>query len=232
MKGFVHSIETMGALDGPGLRMIVFLQGCSLRCKFCHNPDTWKVGAGEEMTAEQICEAAKKYKRFFGKKGGVTFSGGEPLLQAQFVKVCIDRLHEQNIHCAVDYSGGIWNDEVRSALDACDLVLLDVKHTDAQAFRDLTGGDIATLRAALEHLERTQKPVWVRQVILEGYTQSEQQIRALLRQTAGIRREKIEYLPYHTLGAHKWAELGIPYPLQGVHPPSEEVIKRLRSIAE
>lgn len=224
-------METMGALDGPGLRMVVFLQGCPLRCRYCHNPDTWSVQGGQEMTAEQMVQKAVKYKRFFGKNGGVTFSGGEPLYQAGFVRECIRLLHEQGIHCAVDTSGGLWNDEVRALLEETDLVLLDVKHTEGEAFAALTGGSMDALRQCLARLEETQKPVWIRQVIVEGFTQSEQQVHALRSLIKGLNVIKIELLPYHTLGVHKWAALGIPYALEGVQPPSREMMERLRSIA-
>ncbi len=232
MMGRIHSTETMGALDGPGLRMVVFLQGCPMRCRYCHNPDTWNADGGQEMTAEQLVQQALKYKRFYGKNGGVTFSGGEPLLQAGFVLECVKLLHEKGIHCALDTSGGIWNDEVRALLDACDLILLDIKHSDAQGFKALTGCSINALESVLAHLKKSLTPVWVRQVIVEGFTQSEEQVRAMLDKTAGINRVKTELLPYHTLGVHKWQALGIPYALQDVQPPAKEVMENLRSIAQ
>ncbi len=230
--GRIHSIETMGALDGPGLRMVVFLQGCPLRCKFCHNPDTWNPGGGQEVASEAIVARAVKLKRFFGARGGVTFSGGEPLGQAKFVRACVGLLHEQGIHCALDTSGGLWNEEVQALLDACDLVLLDVKHSDPARFHDLTGGDPAALDAVLAHLALTRKPVWVRQVIVPGWTQDEAQVRQMLRKTAGINRIKTELLPYHTLGVHKWRALGIPYALEGAQPPSEDTLRALRALTE
>jgi pyruvate formate lyase activating enzyme len=228
--GRVHSIETMGAVDGPGLRMVVFLQGCPLRCKFCHNPDTWDFAGGREVSAEEICDQAVRCRRFFGKEGGITFSGGEPLAQARFVRECVRLLHARGIHCAVDTGGGVAGEEALALLDEADLVLLDIKHSDPDAFRELTGGDPAALARVLAHLARTRKPVWVRQVILEGYTQSEEQVRAMLREIAGISAVKIELLPYHTLGAHKWEALGVPYPLEGVRPPDGAEMERLRAL--
>ena len=232
MTGRIHSIETMGALDGPGLRMVVFLQGCPLRCKFCHNPDTWNPAGGQETSPEEIVARALKLKRFFGKHGGVTFSGGEPLLQAQFVRACVNLLHGQGIHCALDTSGGLWNEDVRALLEESDLILLDVKHSEPDRFRDLTGGEPAALDAVLAHLETTRKPVWVRQVILPGWTAEEAQVRQMLRKTAGINRIKTELLPYHTLGVHKWQALGIPYALEGVQPPDADTMRRLRALTE
>ena len=230
--GRIHSLETMGALDGPGLRMVVFLQGCPQRCRYCHNPDTWKQDGGQEMTAEEVARQAMKYKRFFGKNGGVTFSGGEPLMQAGFVTECIKLLHEKGIHCAVDTSGGVWNDDVRALLDEADLMLMDIKHSDAQGFEALTGGRFETLEKCLAHLRSTNKPVWIRQVIVEGFTQDEAQVRAIRTLTEGVNVIKTELLPYHTLGVHKWEALGIPYALKNVQPPSRETMERLRSIAE
>lgn len=228
--GRVHSIETLGAVDGPGLRMVAFLQGCPLRCKFCHNPDTWDFSAGREMSAQELCDQAKRYRRFFGEKGGVTFSGGEPLAQARFVRECVAALHRSGIHCAVDTGGGVASPEALLLLDEADLILLDIKHSEAGGFRELTGGDPAALDRVLERLARTRKPVWVRQVILEGFTQSEEQVRAMMRKIAGINAVKIELLPYHTLGAHKWAALGLSYPLQGVKPPEEKAMEALRAV--
>ena len=223
-------METMGALDGPGLRMVVFLQGCPLRCRYCHNPDTWKENGGTEMTAEQVTGRVLKYKRFFGKNGGVTFSGGEPLLQAGFVRECIKLLHEKGIHCAVDTSGGVWNDEVRALLDEADLILLDIKHTEEEKFRELTGGDMETLHRCLQRLYINDTLVWIRQVIVEGYTQEAQQVLKLRELTAGINVIKTELLPYHTLGVHKWEALGIPYALKNVQPPDRETMEKLRSM--
>ena len=202
MLGRIHSVETMGALDGPGLRMVIFLQGCPLRCRYCHNPDTWNPAGGQEMTVEDVVKRALKYKRFYGKNGGVTFSGGEPLMQAAFVLECVKRLKECGVHTALDTSGGIWNDEVKALLDATDLILLDIKHSNAEGFHALCGGNMETLDHVLNHLRHNRKPVWVRQVIVEGFTQSEQQVRAMVEKTAGINRIKTELLPYHTLGVH------------------------------
>ena len=228
--GRVHSIETLGALDGPGLRMVVFLQGCPLRCRYCHNPDTWCAGGGQELSEADIAARAARYRRFFGKTGGVTFSGGEPLLQADFVLKCVRALHEEGIHCALDTGAGLWNEAAARLCDAADLVILDVKHSDPAGFRRLTGGDIGTLEQALAHLRAAQKPTWVRQVIVEGYTQDEGQVRALREKVRGLNLERLELLPYHTLGVHKWKALGLPYALEGVAPPDETVMARLRAL--
>ena len=171
--GRVHSIETGSAVDGPGLRTVVFLQGCPLRCKFCHNPDTWDFPGGQERSAEEIAQTALRLKRFYGLKGGVTFSGGEPLAQAAFVRQCMALLHQNGVCSAVDTGGGVWNDEARAALDECDLVLLDIKHSDPDGFEALTGRKMDTLCSAIKHLKESGKPVWVRQVVVPGLTDSE-----------------------------------------------------------
>lgn len=228
--GWVHSIETMGALDGPGLRMVVFLQGCPLRCRYCHNPDTWAAQGGKEWSAAELAAHAARYKRFFGREGGVTFSGGEPLMQAEFVLECVQAMHEAGIHCALDTGAGLWNDAAERLFDAVDLVILDVKHSDPVGFHRLTGGSIETLDQALIHLRATQKPVWARQVIVEGYTQSAEQVCAMREKLAGIHVVKIELLPYHTLGVHKWKALGIPYALEGAKPPSAEEMAALNAL--
>lgn len=230
--GRIHSIETMGALDGPGLRMVVFLQGCPMRCKYCHNPDTWSATGGEPMSAQQLVQKALRYKRFFGKRGGVTFSGGEPLMQADFVSECTRLLHENGVSVALDTSGCIFDETVASLLDQVDLVLLDIKHSDKRQFADLTGVGMDALENVLAHLRQSRKPVWVRQVIVEGYTQSEAQVRALKCKIAGINAVKIELLPYHTLGVHKWAAMGLPYGLTGVQPPDGKTMNALQEIVE
>ena len=228
--GRVHSIETGSAVDGPGLRTVVFLQGCPLRCKFCHNPDTWDFSGGQESSAEEIAQTALRLKRFYGLKGGVTFSGGEPLAQAAFVRQCMTLLHQNGVCSAVDTGGGVWNDEARAALDECDLVLLDIKHSDPDGFEALTGRKMDTLCSAIKHLKESGKLVWVRQVVVPGLTDSDEQLQRVKERIKGLNVQKIELLPYHTLGVHKWRALGIPYGLEGVKAPDESTMARLRAL--
>lgn len=228
--GRVHSIETGSAVDGPGLRTVVFLQGCPLRCKFCHNPDTWDFSGGQERSAEEIAQTALRLKRFYGLKGGVTFSGGEPLAQAAFVRQCMALLHQNGVCSAVDTGCGVWNDEARAALDECDLVLLDIKHSDPDGFEALTGRKMDTLCSAIKHLKESGKPVWVRQVVVPGLTDSDEQLQRVKERIKGLNVQKIELLPYHTLGVHKWRALGIPYELEGVKAPDESTMARLRAL--
>ncbi len=228
--GRVHSVETLGAVDGPGLRTVLFLAGCPLRCLYCHNPDTHDFAGGDAMTAEQVLARVMRYRPYYGKTGGVTFSGGEPLCQPAFVATLARHMREAGIHTAVDTSGGVWNEAVRDAVDAVDLVILDVKHTDPARFRALTGVPMDNLHAILAYCKEIQKPLWVRQVILPGWTDTVEEIHTLRRLVRGANVERMELLPYHTLGVHKWEALGLPYPLVGVTPPSQATMDALNAV--
>jgi pyruvate formate lyase activating enzyme len=226
--GFVHSFESMGALDGPGLRFIAFLSGCPLRCAYCHNPDTWELTAGTRMSPEEIVKKALRFKPYFKNGGGITISGGEPFFQPAFTREILRQCKAEGISTCVDTAGSVWNDEVKAALEHADLLLLDIKHTDPKRFRELTGGNPETSRAFLDYCKQVQKPLWIRQVITPGWNDTEEDIDALLRHIQGANVQKIELLPYHTLGVHKWKALGIPYPLEGVNPPNQAIMDKLR----
>ena len=230
-KGRIHSIETFAAVDGPGLRVAVFLQGCPQRCIYCHNPDTWDVAGGEEMTAEELMKKIVRYKPYFRKKGGVTVSGGEPFLQAEFVGDLFERLRAEGIHTAADTCGYYLTPAVKSALAHTDLVLLDIKHTDASLFETITKKPISHTIEFLDYMKEVQKPLWIRQVILPGYTDNEVQIHALMDLLQGANVERIDLLAYHTLGVDKWKELGIPYPIPDLKPPAPERVAKLQAIA-
>ena len=230
LKGRVHSIETMGALDGPGLRVVVFLAGCPLRCCYCHNPDSWDKDSGELMTAEAVAAKIKRYQPYFGGNGGVTLSGGEPLGQPQFAGEILRLCREAGISTCVDTSGSVFNEKVKAALAYADLVLLDVKHTDAGKYRQLTGGDLSQNRAFLNYCREEGIHLWIRQVVVPGWNDTEADIKALLSYVEGANVQKIELLPYHTMGVYKWEALKIPYPLKGVEPPSTEQMDRLRAL--
>ena len=222
--GFVHSFETLGALDGPGLRCVVFLQGCPLRCIYCHNPDTWQPYAGTVMTAAEVAAKAARCKPYFGKNGGVTLSGGEPLLQGGFCTEVIKLLKDNGIHTAIDTSGAVFH---RAAVDVADLIILDVKHTDADEYKKITGLEMNA--ELLEYCKSTQKPLWIRQVILPGYTDSEEYMQSLAAFVKGANAKKIELLPYHDLGVGKYEKLGIEYKLKAAKPVSAEEAERLYS---
>ncbi len=230
LKGRIHSIETMAAVDGPGLRFAVFFQGCPQRCIYCHNPDTWNAFSGEEMTAEEIVKKALRYKPYFGETGGVTVSGGEPFMQSEFLIELLKKCKEENIHTAVDTCGFYLDDKVKEALLYTDLVMLDIKHTNADMFKKITKQDISRPLAFLDYMKEIQKPIWIRQVIVPTLTDSEEQILNLLKLTEGANIKKTELLPYHTLGTSKWEKLGLTYELPDVKPPAEEIMTRLREI--
>lgn len=232
-RGRLHSLETLGALDGPGVRCVVFLQGCPLRCRYCHNPDTWAFDAGTEMTAEELTRRLLRYRPYFGREGGVTLSGGEPLAQPRFVREVLQRCKEQGIHTAVDTSGACLNDDVREALDYTDLILLDLKHADPARYHDLTGGSLEATLTFLREVAARQIPLWVRQVIVAGWTDTEQEVRDLVQLVAGVPSlQRLELLPYHTLGLGKWESLGIDYPLTGTRPPDQALLSRLEAVVQ
>lgn len=218
----VHSYESFGAVDGPGIRLVVFLQGCPLRCLFCHNPDTWDPCGGTETPVEEIVRRARRMRPYFGEDGGVTFSGGEPLLQAPAVLEATRALQAEGIHVALDTSGALDTPKALELLDTVDLVLLDVKHPDAQRFREVTGVDQGATRHVFDHLRATQKPVWIRQVVAHGLNATAEEKAATRAFIAGLNVERIDRLPYHELGIHKYEALGLTYRGTELSPPTKE----------
>ena len=217
--GRIHSLESMGLVDGPGIRTVVFLQGCALRCRYCHNPDTWDPGApAQTITPAELVDRLLRYKPYYGATGGVTFSGGEPLLQPEFLAECLKRCREAGIHTCLDTAGAGLG-EYGAILAHTDLILLDVKHYDPEGYRAVTGADMGAYDRFLAAVQAAQIPLWVRHVVVPGLTDGEEHLQGLERYLQTIRHiEKVELLPYHTLGVHKYAALGIPYPLEGVEP--------------
>lgn len=226
--GKIHSIETLGTLDGPGVRLVAFLSGCPLRCLYCHNPDTWAKDVWTEMTPQALTDRAKRYLPYFKKDGGITLSGGEPLLQPEFVRETFALCRQAGLSTCVDTSGSLLNDAVQSALEQTDLVILDVKHTDPAGYRALTGGDPETHRRFLSHCRETGIPLWIRQVIVPGRNDTPEDMDRLLDYIAGANVQRLELLPYHTLGIPKWRALGLPYALEGTEPPAEAAVEALR----
>lgn len=218
----VHSYESFGAVDGPGIRLVVFLQGCPLRCLFCHNPDTWSPRGGVETPISEIVRKARRMRPYLGKDGGVTFSGGEPLAQAEAVLEATRALQSEGFHVALDTSGAIDTPEARALLDTVDLVLLDVKHPEAPRFREITGLDQGATRRVFDHLRATQKPVWIRQVVAHGLNDTPAEKAATRAFIAGLNVQRIDRLPYHELGIHKYEELGLPYRGACLAPPTKE----------
>lgn len=221
----VHSYESMGTFDGPGLRFVVFLQGCNFRCRYCANPDTIDGKGGKETSFDYIVEQAVSMKPFFGKRGGVTFSGGEPTFQARALLPLVERLKEAGLHVCLDSNGSIWNEAVEALLRRVDLVLLDVKQIDPARHEALTRhSNEQTLRTAA-WMEANGRPFWLRYVLVPGISDSQDDIRRL-GETLGHYKmiERVEILPYHTLGVHKYEAMGWEYELKGVKENTPEQI--------
>ena len=237
IKGNIHLIESFGSVDGPGIRFIIFLKGCPMRCRFCHNPDTWALPQGEMRTADDLIDQALRYRTYWGKKGGITVSGGEPLVQLDFLIELCRKAKEKGIHVAIDTSGqlftrsGIFFEKFNRLLDFVDLVLLDIKHIDPERHRWLTGKSNESILDCAAYLSEVNKPVWIRHVLVPGVNDSDGyllKLREFLDTLHNV--EKVEVLPYHTLGLFKWEELGIEYGLPGVEPPSEEAVRHAEEI--
>lgn len=228
----VHSYESTGTYDGPGLRYVVFLQGCPFRCLYCANPDTIDaVGESRLTDPEYIVSQAVSFKPFFGRRGGITFSGGEPTVQAEALIPLFDRLHEEGIHICVDSNGGLWNSHVEQMLRRTDLVLLDVKEIDSARHAHITGRpNEQTLRTA-EWLETNGRPFWLRYVLVPGLSDAEADLHALGERFKDYRQiQRVELLPYHRLGVHKYEALGWDYKLKDTKENTAGQLERARQI--
>lgn len=235
MTGKIHSFESFGTVDGPGIRFVVFMQGCPMRCLYCHNPDTWSAAGGTQYTAEEVASRILKYKNYFTGGGGATVSGGEPLMQAAFVEELFTILKKSGIHTALDTSGALYDARNPRAFDSLlavtDLVLLDIKHIDDDEHIKLTGRSNKNILAFARYLSDMGKPVWIRHVLVPGITDNDEylhRLKAFLSTLTNV--EKVEVLPYHTMGEVKYNKLGINYPLKGVQPPSPERVKNAKEI--
>ena len=231
MTGRIHSIQSLAASDGPGVRFAVFLQGCPLRCGCCHNPDTWESDGGKVMTAGEIVEKATRYRSYFGKEGGVTVSGGEPLLQAEFVRAVFSACHEEGINTCLDTSGCLWNEDIEKLLGVTDRVLLDVKYTDEEKYRKYVGCSMEKPLAFLKHLNDRKIPTTLRQVIIPTLNDNEESIRAL-KEIANAHPcvDKIELLPFRKMCQIKYDNMGIAFPFGKLPEPTPEAVKRLENI--
>jgi len=224
MRGSLHSLESFGTVDGPGIRFVAFFQGCPMRCQFCHNPDTWEIGgkAKYEWTPEQLLAEVKKYKSFI-KKGGVTCTGGEPLVQADFVLEFFKLCKDAGFHTALDTSGVIFSEKAKQVLEYTDLVMLDIKTIDDSIHKSYTGCLRDNNQKFLDYLQSLNKPTWIRHVVVPGITDDDARLTALAEYLKAYSCvERVEVLPYHTMGKYKYEELGIPYPLAGVEDLSDE----------
>ncbi len=233
LEGRIHSFESLGAVDGPGVRYVIFMQGCPLRCKYCHNRDTREYLAGTKYTVDEIVNKVKRYVAYMGDEGGVTVTGGEPLLQIDFVIELFKRLKELNIHTALDTSGFIEIDKLKDLLDYTDLVLLDLKHMDDAAHQDLVGVSNEKIKEFAKYLSDKGIPMWIRHVLVPGITDSEEhliELREFIKTLKTV--QKVEVLGYHTMGVHKWELFKEDYPLAGVPAATVEDVKRARRILE
>lgn len=237
IKGRIHSVESFGSADGPGVRYIVFLKGCNMRCQYCHNPDTWAKDGGELMTPEEVLKKALRYKTYWKEKGGITVSGGEALLQIDFVTELFRLAKEKGVNTCLDTSGNPFSMEepFKSKFDELmkytDLFMLDIKHIDDAAHRKLTGQTNQNILEMAAYLSDHGKAMWIRHVLVPGITTEEDELHRLRSFLDTLKTvERVEVLPYHTLGVFKWKELGIPYQLEGVDPPTKEQIDRAKEI--
>lgn len=232
--GRIHSLESFGTVDGPGIRFVVFMQGCPLRCQFCHNPDTWDVNKGREYTPEQLMDEIIRYKSYMDfSGGGVTFTGGEPLLQAEFILEVCKLCKEKGISIAVDTSGFVWNDAVKEVLEYTDLVLLDIKNYDPIVYQTVTGVSLSPTLKLLDYLREKNIRAWVRYILVPNLTDNLDSVRKLsdhLDQYPNV--EKIELLGFHKMGEYKWEELGLDYKLTDTKEPSEELMREAKEILE
>lgn len=231
IKGRVHSIQSLGTLDGPGVRFVVFLQGCNLRCSCCHNPDTWALSDGTEYTPHEIAEKALHFREYFSHGGGITFSGGEPLLQADFAREVFALCHKEGIHTCLDTSGSILSDTVKALLDETDRVLLDLKYTCDSLYREHVGCGMENVLEFLAYLNEKQIPVTLRQVIIPTLNDNEESIltlKAVAEQHCCV--DKIELLPFKKLCQVKYDNLQIPFPFADIPEPKSETMAALRKL--
>ena len=229
MNGFVHSTESFGTVDGPGVRFVIFLQGCPMRCKYCHNPDTWKMNTGTVRSAQSLIQDYERNRAFYAR-GGITVTGGEALMQIDFLLELFTLARQKNIHTCLDTSGityrpgqSSYNEKLDRLMEVTDLVMLDIKHIDPECHKDLTGHDNASVLAFAKYLDAKNIPVWIRHVVVPGITDDPVQLARLGQFLGGLNNVKaLDVLPYHIMGISKYKELDLPYPLEGVEPATKQ----------
>ncbi len=232
-KGRIHSIETFGAVDGPGIRFVIFMQGCALKCKYCHNRDTWEIKAGNEYSVQGLIEQIKKYEEYIKRSnGGITVTGGEPLLQQKFLIELFTELKRLGFHTAIDTSGMFQiTEDIKKILSLTDLVLLDIKHIDDEKCKELVGFSNKLELEFAKYLSENNIPIWIRQVIIPEITDNEEDLKKLKDFIETLKTvEKVELHAYHDMGEFKWKELGLEYPLKNVRNATEDDIKKAREI--
>ncbi len=230
MTGRIHSFQSLGTVDGPGIRNVVFMQGCPLRCACCHNPDTWDFDGGEEIEADKLVEKISRFRSYFGSEGGVTASGGEPLCQSEFLTELFSKLKNAGINTALDTSGCIYGEQIEKLLEYTDLVLLDWKYADAEDYLRYTKCDIEKVDFFLSELEKKNIPVWIRRVIIPGLNDDESsmlQLKSLREKYTCIK--KIELLPFRKLCLEKYQSMGIPFPFESIPEASKADTEKLEA---
>ncbi len=233
MNGNIHSIESFGTVDGPGIRYVIFTQGCLLRCQFCHNADTWEIGTGKEMTVSEIIDDLKSYLPFIeASGGGITVSGGEPLLQIPFLIELFKECKKIGIHTTIDSSGGcyshapVFQEQLKELMEYTDLILLDLKQINRKRHISLTGMANDHILEFARYLSDIEKPVWIRHVLVPTVTDIDEDLEKLGEFIGTLGNvQKVEILPYHKLGVYKWETLGLDYPLKDINPPSDERVQ-------
>lgn len=237
IKGYVHSVESFGAVDGPGIRFTAFLQGCRMRCQYCHNPDTWNIGVGEEMTADQVLDDAERYKAFWGDTGGITCSGGESLVQIDFLLDLFTKAKARGISTCLDTSGNPftrgqpWFGKFEQLMAVTDISLVDIKHINSAEHKKLTGFGNENILDMIQYMSSHNCDMWIRHVLVPERTDYDNYLTELGDYIKTLNNvQKVEVLPYHTLGVKKYHELGIAYPLEGIEPPTPDRIKNAEKL--
>lgn len=235
--GYVHSLESFGSADGPGVRYIIFLSGCNMRCQFCHNPDTWDIKAGKEYTVSELLKTASRYRPYWGSEGGITVSGGEPLLQIDFLLELFQKAKEMGIHTTLDTSGNPFTTEEpfyskwKELMKVTDLVMLDIKHIDEEQHKILTGQTGKNILEMARQMSDMGQAMWIRHVLVPERNDTDEYLHRLADFIKTLKTvERVEVLPYHTLGVFKWENLGIPYKLEGIDPPTAERVENAKRI--
>lgn len=238
-EGRIHSTESFGSVDGPGVRFVIFMQGCAMRCRYCHNPDTWDMTGGEVKSADELLDTAERYRSYWGREGGITVSGGEPLLQIDFLLTLFRKAKQRGIHTCIDTAGQPFTREepffskFKELCGDTDLFIVDIKHIDEPAHVKLTGRPNSNILDMLRYLSEIDKPVWVRHVLVPAVTDDDESLERtaeFLRTLGNI--QKVEVLPYHSFGVYKWEKLGIPYSLNDTEPPSKERVENAKNILQ
>ena len=237
MKGNIHSVETFGSVDGPGVRFLIFMQGCAMRCRYCHNADTWSRSDNQLMTADELLDRAERYRSYWGSEGGITVSGGEPLLQLDFLLELFKKAKLRGINTCIDTAGQPFSrgepffSRFQELMQYTDLLLFDIKHIDPVEHKALTAQPNDNILDCLRYLSEIKKPVWIRHVIVEGITDNDEYLRKTREFIDSLDNvERVEALPYHGMGVYKWEKLGIKYTLGNIKPPTETRLDTVRKI--